>query len=88
MAYDHTRARGPRQPPRVNQRDELADFTVRLRANGATDDEIAATAATWDDFDTDWTPGARRQMVRWSDARIRAELTAVRAEYANHMGQL
>lgn len=88
MAIQSHRPRGTTQPRRTNRsgepRSELAGFVIRLRQIGATDDEIAATVKTWDDFDDDWTPAARADMVRWSDVRLRDEIAALRAEYAEH----
>lgn len=85
MALDHTRSRtGQHRTRRAPRPDDLDAFCRRLRACGATPDEIAATVTSWDDFSGDWTPAARAQMVRWSDGRIITELAAIRAEYHDH----
>lgn len=88
MAIDSSRSRsGPRRPrrsPTTEVRSELDGFVLRLRRCGATDDEVAATVRSWDDFDDGWTLAQRYDMVRWSDDRIEAELAALRDEYERH----
>lgn len=86
MAIDIFRPRGGVRPaPQTPEvRSELDQFVERLRQVGASPDEIAATIANWDVFDDDFGPEQRRDMVRWSDPRLRAEILALRQEYAEH----
>lgn len=60
---------------------ELAGYLERLTALGATPDELAAAAATWDQFDDDWTPERRYQWVRQPDHVLRDAILSVRSEF-------
>lgn len=90
MSPDPFRARGW---PRVNRetRTPLEDFTVRLRALGATPDEVDAVVASWDDVEderdaagdpTAWTAKRRDEVARLPDAQLRAMIEDGRQEYA------
>lgn len=59
----------------------LDGFTARLRQLGATDDEVAAVRDTWDDYDDDWTPERKAELLRTTDAELGSMLADVRAEY-------
>lgn len=72
-----------RPPPAVPEREsERQSFLRRLRLLGATEDEMATTAQSWDDMDETWTAARRSHLVSASDEELRAELRAVREEYA------
>lgn len=61
---------------------ELEHAVARLAAIGATSDEVDAFVARWDDFDDQWTPEIRTAWLSCTDADLRAELRAIRVEYA------
>lgn len=74
--------------PRVNRQasiaetvSELDQFLGRLRALGATDDEIDTVRDTWDDLDPEWTAEQRTALTLLPDDDLRAELVATREEY-------
>lgn len=60
---------------------ELDQFLGRLRALGATDDEIATVRDTWDELDPEWTAEQRTALTLLPDDELRAELVATREEY-------
>lgn len=76
--------------PRVTRRTEpeqvgeLAGFLHRLRLLGATDEELASVADTWDQLTDEFTVLDRAQMLAWDDEKLGAELAALRAEYRQH----
>jgi len=67
----------------VEQASQLDQFLRRLRLLGGTDDELQAVADTWDDFDEGWTPAMRDALAGSDDGSLRAELAALRTEYAD-----
>jgi len=81
----------PAGPPRYAAseiRGELDQFLSRLRDLGATPDELAAVARTWDDLDPDdctdpdcFTRRHRDELAHAPDDRLRALILDGRAEY-------
>ena len=51
---------------------ELDQFLGRLRALGATDEEVATVRDTWDDLDPDWTAEQRTALTLLPDDELRA----------------
>ncbi len=70
--------------PRINSetRSPLEQFTMRLRELGASEDEVSAVVASWDDFDDDWTPAERARVAGLGDNELRAMIVDGRREYA------
>lgn len=79
--------------PRINRetRTPLENFVVRLRALGATPDEVDAVVASWDDVEderdaagdpTAWTAKRRDEVARLPDPQLRAMIEDGRQEYA------
>ncbi len=70
--------------PRINSetRSPLEQFTMRLRELGASEDEVSAVVASWDDFDDEWTPAERSRVAGLGDNELRAMITDGRREYA------
>lgn len=62
---------------------ELEQFVVRLRALGASDEEIATVRSTWDDLEDGWTEADRTSLTLLPDDELRAELIATRDEYVH-----
>lgn len=71
---------------------EVDHFAQRLRALGATDDEVAAVVENWDELDADdyspepgeaepWTEARRSALLVAGDAELRALIDASRDEY-------
>lgn len=60
---------------------QLDGFLARLRQLGASPDEVAAVADTWDDYDEDWTPERKAELLRTTDAELGQMLADVRTEY-------
>ena len=69
--------------PRVNRetRTDLETFTMRLELLGASPDEVAAVTDGWDDFDGDWTPERRHELLHMGDDGPRGVIVAGREEY-------
>ncbi len=74
----------PKGYPRINSetRSPLEQFTMRLRELGASEDEVSAVVASWDDFDDDWTPAERARVAGLGDNELRAMIVDGRREYA------
>lgn len=70
-----------RRPSAPQSLSQLEQFVVRLRAIGATDEEVETVRQTWDDLSDDWTVADRTKLTRLSDEQLRDELVATRAEY-------
>ncbi len=73
----------PKGYPRVNSetRSPLEQFTMRLRELGATDDEVSAVVASWDDIDEEWTPAERARVAGLGDNELRAMIVDGRQEF-------
>ncbi len=73
----------PKGYPRVNSetRSPLEQFTMRLRELSATDDEVSAVVASWDDFDDEWTPAERARVAGLGDNELRAMIVDGRREF-------
>lgn len=56
-------------------------FLRRLVRLGAGDEEVSAVREHWDDFNDDWTPQKRAELMAMSDAQLLALLTEVDDEY-------
>ncbi len=69
--------------PRVNRetRTDLETFTMRLELLGASPDEVQAVVGGWDDFDGDWTPERRHELLHMGDDGLRGVIEAGREEY-------
>ena len=87
----HLAARGwaPRRTPTIPEvRSPLQHVCARLRDLGATQDELEAFAAAWDDIEPDtgdplaWTEARRRHLVTCPDAELAWLIADVRTEYA------
>lgn len=73
----------PKGYPRVNSetRSPLEQFVSRLRELGATEDEVSAVVATWDDLDDEWTVAERAKVAALGDNELRAMIVDGRREY-------
>ncbi len=60
---------------------ELDQTLARLRRLGLDDDGLADVREHWDDFNDDWTPEVRRELVRATDSKLRDLIEGVYAEY-------
>lgn len=73
----------PKGYPRVNSetRSPLEQFITRLRELGATEDEVSAVVASWDDLDEEWTVAERARVAALGDNELRAMIVDGRREY-------
>src|SRR3990167_7503150 len=78
----------PRLSAGSEVRSPLDQFLARLRDLGATPDELAGVARTWDDLDPDdctdpdcFTRRQRDELAHAPDERLRALILDGRAEY-------
>lgn len=79
---DSKRARsGGRRRGGGETRTPLDTFLQRLEQLGADEAMRADVAARWDDFDAEWTPGARDAFVRQNDTELREAIASVVREY-------
>lgn len=69
------------RPERAEVESEVDMFARRLRALGADEDEVLAVVQHWDDFDAEWTPERRAQMVRMGDRELRLHIAGARDEF-------
>lgn len=60
---------------------ELDAFVARLRRLGADEQAVSDVRSHWDDFDDDWTPEIRSEIVRKTDPELRRMLVAVDDEF-------
>ena len=69
--------------PRINSetRSPLEQFVLRLRELGATEDEVSAVVASWDDIDEEWTPAERARVAGLGDNELRAMIVDGRQEF-------
>jgi hypothetical protein len=94
--HDHTTdpyAGGSRRVSASERRSEVDHFAARLRALGATDDEVASVVDNWDELDPDdavaepgdpepFTRARRDYLVRAGDTELQQLIQASRDEYA------
>lgn len=88
-ATDPYAARNAKPAVGADSMGELPYFLGRLRQLGATDEEVAGVAASWDDLEAAdpanpeaWTLERRTEMVSASDADLVEMIDAARQEYA------
>ncbi len=70
--------------PRINSetRSPLEEFVLRIRQLGATEDEVSAVVASWDDLDEEWTVAERTRVSRLGDNELRAMIVDGRVEFS------